>query len=198
MSQQFRFRHAMACGLVLGTLGLVPQVHAASAWDGMAPPRVWGNFQYGLEMLQSRGDAMYDIDKSSVYWKIEAGMRVNRDWLVGVGVNGIPLDSANKMTQLYGTAIFNPGRGPWLYQVALGQATYQVNVGGKTFDEKYSGLGAQLGVGRDWTPASIDDVHLGVRLTFEYSWLGARDEGFGVGGSLNHSRVSLGFSMSFY
>jgi hypothetical protein len=196
MQQQFRHRHRHALMRIaaLLALGITLHAHAGSAWDGMAPSRVWGNFQYGLEMLQPHGSAMNDIDKSSEYWKLEAGMRVGKDWLVGAGVHGIPLASANKMTQLYGTAIFNPGRGPWLYQAALGSATYKVNFSGSDFDEKYSGLGAQLGIGRDWTPASIDDAHLGVRLTFEYSWLGER----AGGGSLDHSRVGLGFSMSFY
>jgi hypothetical protein len=50
-------------------------------------------------------------------------------------------------------------------------------------------------VGRDWTPGGIDDVHLGVRLNYEYSRLGAAHTG---PGSFNHSRLSLGFSASFY
>ncbi len=197
MSSRFHHHHVGALARIAALFALAIPLHAnaASAWDGMAPSRVWGNFQYGLEMLQPDGDAQEDIEKSSNYWKLEAGGRVTRDWLVGAGTQSISLASFNKITQLYGTVIYNPERGPWLYQAALGQSTYKVNFAGSDFDEKYSGPGAQLGVGYDWTPRTIDDAHFGVRLTFEYSWLGQRDGGVG---SLDHSRVSLGFSMSFY
>jgi hypothetical protein len=196
MSSNFRHRPAGIVRIAaLLVLGIPLQAGAASAWDGMAPSPVWGDVQYGLEMLQPDGAAQEDIKKNSSFWKVEAGGRLNREWLVGAGTQAISLESFNKITQLYGTVIYNPGRGPWLYQAALGQATYKVNFSGRDFDEKYTGPGAQLGVGYDWTPDTVNDVHLGMRLTFEYSWLGQRDGGLG---SLNHSRVGLGLSISFY
>lgn len=197
MSSRFHLHRARALARIAALLALLLPLpaNAGSAWDGMAPSPVWGGVQYGLEMLQPDGAAQEDIKKSSTYWKVEAGGRLNREWLLGVGTQEISLASYNKINQLYGTVIYNPGRGPWLYQASLGQATYKVNFLGSEFDEKYSGPGAQLGVGYDWTPQSIDDAHLGLRLTFEYSWLGQRDGGVG---SLNHSRVGLGFSISFY
>jgi hypothetical protein len=51
-----------------------------------------------------------------------------------------------------------------------------------------------LGVGFDWTP-KIEDAHFGVRATWEYSALGHADLG---PGTLNHSRISVGASASFY
>ncbi len=36
---------------------------------------------------------------------------------------------------------------------------------------------------------------MGMRLNLEYSWLGDRNDG---SGSLDHARVSFGYSISFY
>jgi hypothetical protein len=128
-------------------------------------------------------------------------MRVFGNWLVGVGTQQISLNSSAKLSQVYGTVLFNPARGPWLLQAGAGSARYAYSYAlfnGSSFVEakdKYKGLALNLGVGRDWVPGGIDDVHLGVRLTYEYSRLGAAN--FGPG-SYNHSRLSLGLSASFY
>jgi hypothetical protein len=183
---------AALCVLALGCAA--PLAHADSAFDGAPPSFVWGNFQYGLTELQTHGAAMDGIKSSSEYWRIEGGVRVNREWLVGVGTQDVPLSSSDGLSQLYVTALFNPGRGHWIYQAGVGSSSYTAD-DDSPFKAKYKGTGAQLGAGYDWTVGGIEDVHLGMRLNFEYSWLGDRNDG---SGSLNHSRISFGFSASFY
>ncbi len=76
----------------------------------------------------------------------------------------------------------------------MGSSTYSAN-DDSPLKAKYKGVGAQLVAGYDWTVGGIEDVHLGMRLNLEYSWLGDRNDG---AGSLDHSRLSFGFSASFY
>ncbi len=147
-----------------------------------------------MTLLQTHGAAMEGIHSRSEYWRLEGGMRVNRDWLVGVGTQDVPLTSHDGLSQLYATALFNPGRGHWIYQAGVGSSTYSAD-DDSTLKAKYKGVGAQVGAGYDWTVGGIEDVHLGMRLNLEYSWLGDRNDG---AGSLDHSRVSFGFSASFY
>ncbi len=93
--------------------------------------------------------------------------------------------------------LFYPDRSPWLFQAGLGSAKYSASyssLSGSPLEEKHTGLALNLGVGWDWTP-SIQDAHFGVRLSYEYSRLGASST---VPGSFNHSRLSLAGSMSFY
>jgi hypothetical protein len=181
---------------VLMLAAVAPGAFADSAFDGMSASPVWGNFQWGLAFVQRHGAAMQELDSSSQYWRIEGGMRLNEEWMVGVGTQHVPLSRYNRLRQLYGTVVFNPGRGPWLYEAGLGKAKYKAtyDAGGLPVYEKHSGLAVNLGVGFDWTP-KIDDVHFGVRATYEYSSLGHADLG---PGSFNHSRVSIGASASFY
>jgi hypothetical protein len=192
--QRHSGRNALVRIAMLAAFGLAPCAYADSAFDGMSASPVWGNFQWGLVAIQRSTVAMDNVDSHDTYWRLEGGMRMARDWLVGVGTQRISLNSIEKLSQVYGTAIFNPGRGPWLYQAGLGSARYAF-ASGSFFEEKHQGLAVDLGVGRDWSPGGIDDVHLGVRLVYEYSRLGAADNG---PGSFNHSRLSLGFSASFY
>lgn len=192
-------RRAGKSGAVLTLLWLAamaPRAFADSAWDGMSAAPVWGNFQWGLAFVQRHGAALQALDSSSQYWRIEGGMRLNKEWMVGVGTQHVPLSRYNRLTQLYGTVVFNPDRGPWLYQAGLGKARYSATYdsGGVPAYEKHTGLAVNLGVGFDWTP-KIEDVHFGARLTYEYSRLGQADLG---PGSFNHSRISVGMSASFY
>jgi len=162
----------------------------------MSASPVWGNFQWGRAYLQRHGAALKELDSSSEYWRIEGGMRLNKEWMVGVGTQHVPLSFYNRLTQLYGTVVFNPGRGRWLYEAGLGKAKYKAgySTGGPPVYERHSGLAVNAGVGLDWTP-KIEDVHFGARLTWEYSALGKADLG---PGTFNHSRVSIGVSASFY
>lgn len=173
-----------------------PSAFAESAFDGMSASPVWGNFQWGLAFVQRHGAALQELDSSSEYWRIEGGMRLNKEWMIGVGTQHIPLSFYNRLRQVYGTVVFNPGRGPWLYEAGLGQAKYRAvyDGGGIAVYERHSGLAVNLGVGLDWTP-KIEDVHFGARVTYEYSHLGRADLG---PGSFNHSRVSVALSASFY
>jgi len=197
LDQIGNFRGRFVRMAVLFWFGAATCAHADSAWDGMSASPVWGNFQYGVAFLQRHGEAMRELDSSSQYWKLEGGMRLNKEWLVGVGTQHIGLANYNRLSQLYGTVLFNPDRGRWLYQAGLGSARYSASyatMGGIPLEEKHKGLAVNLGVGLDWTP-KIEDIHFGARLTYEYSDLGAASLG---PGSFNHSRLSLGFSMSFY
>ena len=191
-------RRAGLSGIVLAIclLGSAPAALAQSAFDGMRASPVWGNFQWGLAFVQRHGAALQELDSSSQYWRIEGGMRLNKEWMVGIGTQHVPLAFYNRLRQVYGTVIFNPGRGPWLYEAGVGKATYKATYdgGGAPVYERHSGLALNVGVGLDWTP-KIEDVHFGVRATFEYSRLGHADL---FPGTLNHSRVSVGFSASFY
>jgi hypothetical protein len=182
-------------------MSATPAAFAQSAFDGMKASPIWGNFQWGLSFLQRHGAAMKELNSSSQYWRIAGGMRISEEWLVGVGTQRVPLSRYNGMSQLFGTVIFNPDQGPLLYEAGLGKARYRATYVLATTDgaglrlyERHSGLAVNLGVGYDWTP-KIEDVHFGVRLTYEYSSLGHADLG---PGSFNHSRLSLGFSASFY
>jgi hypothetical protein len=194
MQQLSSGRIAMACMVLLACLGTARLASAQSAWDGMRPSPVWGDVQWGLVKLYPKTQAMQGMDKSDTFWKLEGGMRVWRGWLVGVGYQRIDLNSFEHLSQVYGTVLFNPGRGPWLFQAGVGQARYSYD--GGFFEEKLKGLAVNLGGGYDWTPASVDDVHFGVRVTWEYSRLGPA-EAFAPG-SFNHSRLSFGLSASFY
>lgn len=193
LQQRCSGRSPVAAMTMLIALGVARLACAESAFDGMAPAPVWGNFQWGLVAIQRRTAAMDDVDSHDTYWRLEGGLRVRGDWLVGVGTQHISLNSSQDLSQLYGTVLFIPHRGPWLVQAGVGSAKYSNS--GLIPEEKYRGLALDLGVGRDWIPGGIDDLHLGVRLTYEYSRLGAADDGTG---SFNHSRLSLGFSASFY
>ncbi len=180
--------------LLLGAAA--PSAFAESAFDGMSASPIWGNFQWGQAFVQRHGVALQELDSSSQYWRIEGGMRVNKEWMVGIGTQHVPLSFYNRLTQIYGTVVFNPGRGPWLYEAGLGKAKYRAvyDGGGGALYERHSGLAVNVGAGLDWTP-KIEDVHFGVRVTYEYSGLGRADLS---SGTLNHSRVSVGFSASFY
>jgi hypothetical protein len=201
MSLQLRHsgRAFIARVAVLAALGVARCACADSAFDGMSASPVWGNFQWGLVAIESKPEV--NLDSHDTYWRLEGGVRVSRNWLVGVGTQEISLNSSEKLSQLYGTVLFKPDRGPWLFQAGAGSARYSRKIAifnGTSFVEgkdKYKGLAVDLGVGRDWSPGGIDDVHLGVRLNYEYSGLGASRTG---PGSYNHSRLSLGFSASFY
>jgi hypothetical protein len=193
------YRRTGSAGMVLAVLLLgaaTPVAFADSAFDGMSASPVWGNFQWGLAFVQRHGQALRELDSSSQYWRIEGGMRLNKEWMVGIGTQHIPLAYYNRLRQLYGTVVFNPDRGPWLYEAGLGKAKYKATYDGGGFPlyEKHSGLAVNLGVGFDWTP-KIEDAHFGVRATWEYSALGHADLG---PGTLNHSRISVGASASFY
>lgn len=176
--------------------GLAPAALADSAWDGMSASPVWGNFQWGKTYLQRDGAAMEELDSTSQYWRIEGGMRLNREWMVGIGTQHVPMANYNRLRQVYGTVVFNPDRGRWLYQAGVGKAKYlaRYSTGGPIIYERHSGLALNLAVGLDWTP-KIEDVHFGARLNYEYSRLGDADLG---PGSFNHSRISIGVSASFY
>lgn len=212
-TQSFRRARGAAITLLAGVLLAMAQTApAATAWDGLPASPVWGNVQYGMNYLQRNSDAMKAIDGSNQYWKLEGGMRVARQWLAGVGYQEIAIssyqcstseivllgceDRHEKMTQFYATVVFNPRGSIWVYQAGLGTTrysnTYDANTQGS---EKHKGLGVQLGVGLDWTPKSIDDVHAGVRVTYEYADLGQNSAGLG---SYAHSRLSIGLSLSFY
>jgi hypothetical protein len=194
MQQRCSSRSVVAWMILFAALGVTRMACAQSAWDGMRPSPVWGDVQWGLVQIYPRTSAMEGMDKSDTFWKLEGGMRLWRGWLVGVGYQRIDLNSIEHLSQAYGTVLFNPGRGPWVFQAGLGQAKYSFD--GGFFEEKLKGLAVNLGAGYDWTPASIDDVHFGVRVTYEYSRLGAA-EAFAPG-SFNHSRVSFGLTASFY
>jgi hypothetical protein len=198
--------------LAIALAGMARHAAAASAWDGLPASPVWGNVQYGMNYLQRNSDAMKAVDGSNAYWKLEGGMRLAKEWLAGIGFQEIAVssdtcslveiqffgceDKSEKLTQWYATVVFNPRRGKWLYQAGLGRAKYSNTFDTTTFErEKHKGLGLHLGAGFDWTPQSIDDVHIGARLTYEYARLGQHSDGLG---SYAHSRLSVGFSLSFY
>jgi hypothetical protein len=191
LQQRCSGRGAVAWMVLLAALGASRLACAQSAWDGMRPSPVWGDVQWGPVKLYPKNDGM---DKTDTFWKLEGGMRVWRGWLAGVGYQRIDLNSIENLSQAYATVLFNPGRGPWLFQAGLGQARYSLDVG--FLKEKLTGLAVNLGAGWDWTPATIDDVHFGIRVTYEYSRLG-KAENFAAE-SFDHSRVSFGLSASFY
>jgi len=194
-------RCSIARVTTLIALGVARCACADSAFDGMSVSPVWGNFQWGLVSIQGKTEAMDNVDSHDTYLRLEGGVRAYGNWRVGVGMEQISLNSSAKLSQLYGTVLFNPARGPWLVQGGVGSARYSYSFqyfNGSSFVEdkdKYKGLALNLAVGRDWIPGGIDDVHLGVRLNYEYSRLGAAH--FGPG-SYNHARLGLGFSASFY
>lgn len=184
-------------GMLATLLLATTPTFAQSAFDGAPPSPFWGNFQWGLTFLQRSGAAMEELNSSSQYWRIAGGMRLHPEWMIGIGTHDVPLASYNKLSQLYATVLFNPDRGPWVYEAALGKAKYRAAYSdglGSTLHERHSGLSISLGAGYDWTP-SIRDIHVGARLNLEYSRLGQADLG---PGSFNHSRLSLGVSASFY
>lgn len=212
-TQSLRRARGAAITLWAGVLLWAAQgASAATAWDGLPASPVWGNVQYGMNYLQRRSDAMKAIDGSNQYWKLEAGMRVAKQWLAGIGYQEIAIssdecsqlevvlfgceDRHEKMTQLYATVVFNPRGSIWVYQAGLGTTKYSNTFNASSQGpEKHKGLGVQLGAGLDWTPKTVDDVHVGVRLTYEYADLGQNSVGLG---SYAHSRLSIGLSLSFY
>lgn len=204
----------LAACLVLSAINL-----PASAADdvGVESRRWWVGLQLGTAAVLSKPDPMRDAGSGALHFAygVEGGVRLSRDWLLGAGfdtgkLGSYPCDAdsllCNSIKQefgnLYLTLGFNPGRGPWLFQIGAGRATYDMSEktalwGGEIVYADSSGVGARLGVGYDWRrPGS--GAYFGWRANLVYADpgnFGGNGDAQGVG-SAAYTALLLSFSVS--